>query len=75
MGAFAEFDRSLILERQREGIAIAKAAGKYKGRKPAFKPDVIAELQRRARDGETKAQLAREYNVSRETIHQYIRAV
>jgi DNA invertase Pin-like site-specific DNA recombinase len=33
MGAFAEFERSLILERQREGIAIAKVAGKYKGRK------------------------------------------
>ena len=34
MGAFAEFERSLIMERQREGVAIAKAAGKYKGRKP-----------------------------------------
>ena len=53
MGAFAEFDRSLILERQREGIAIAKAAGKYKGRKPAFKPDVIAETSKRWRDQST----------------------
>ena len=32
----AEFERSLILERQREGIAIAKAEGAYKGRKPAL---------------------------------------
>lgn len=34
MGAFAEFERALILERQREGIAQAKARGVYKGRKP-----------------------------------------
>jgi DNA invertase Pin-like site-specific DNA recombinase len=34
MGAFAKLERSLILERQREGIAIAKAASKYKGRRP-----------------------------------------
>ena len=36
LGAFAEFERSLILERQREGISIAKAAGKYKGRKASL---------------------------------------
>jgi len=35
MGAFAEFERSLILERQREGIEIAKKAGVYKGRNPS----------------------------------------
>ncbi len=35
MGAFAEFERSLIRERQREGITLAKRAGVYKGRKPA----------------------------------------
>jgi len=34
IGAVAEFERSIILERQREGIALARAAGKYKGRKP-----------------------------------------
>ena len=36
LGAVAEFERSMILERQREGIALAKAAGKYKGRKAAL---------------------------------------
>ena len=36
MGAFAEFERSLIRERQREGIALAKKAGVYKGRKPSL---------------------------------------
>ncbi|WP_239465127.1 recombinase family protein, partial [Desulfovibrio piger] len=35
IGAVAQFERAMIKERQREGIAIAKAAGKYKGRKPS----------------------------------------
>ena len=37
LGAVAEFERSMILERQREGIALAKAAGKYKGRKASLR--------------------------------------
>ncbi len=36
MGAFAEFERELIRERQREGIALAKLRGAYRGRKPAL---------------------------------------
>lgn len=73
MGAFAEFERSLILERQREGIAIAKAAGKYKGRKPTLTVEAVAELSRRARDGEAKSILAREFRITRETVYQYLR--
>lgn len=42
--AVAQFERSLILERQREGIAIAKAAGKYTGRKPSLTSVVAARL-------------------------------
>jgi DNA invertase Pin-like site-specific DNA recombinase len=55
MGAFAEFERSLIKERQREGIAIAKKKGVYKGRKPSLSTDQAQELRRRAGDGENKA--------------------
>ena len=44
MGAFAEFERSLIKERQLEGIALAKANGAYKGRKPTMTPERIIEL-------------------------------
>jgi DNA invertase Pin-like site-specific DNA recombinase len=73
MGAFAEFERSLILERQREGIAIAKAAGKYKGRKRLLCPERAEELRRRASSGEPKTTLAREFKISRETLYQYIR--
>src|SRR5207247_4713275 len=47
LGAFAEFERELIRERQREGIAIAKAKGVYKGRKRALTPDQVKESSSR----------------------------
>ena len=74
LGAVAQFERSLIKERQREGIAIAKAAGVYKGRKPKLSPEQANELRKRAVMGESKAALAREYGVSRETVYQYLTA-
>jgi len=74
MGAFAEFERSLLKERQREGIAIAKRAGVYKGRKPSLTADMIAALRKRVTDGEKKATLAREYSISRETLYSYLRS-
>ena len=75
LGAVAEFERSIILERQREGIAIAKVEGKYKGRKPSLTVERVQELQRRALDGEKKTVLAREFGISRETVYSYIGAV
>jgi DNA invertase Pin-like site-specific DNA recombinase len=74
MGAFAEFERSLLKERQREGIAIAKTKGVYKGRKPSLTPDRVVELRSRAAAGEKKAGLAREFKISRETLYQYLRS-
>lgn len=73
MGAFAEFERSLIRERQREGIALAKQRGSYKGRKRTLTPERAAELVQRAETGVPKALLAREYGISRETVYQYLR--
>ena len=75
MGAFAEFERSLIKERQREGIALAKDRGVYRGRKPALSPEKVAELkaQDEARKGKNRAALAREWKISRETLYQYLR--
>ena len=73
MGAFAEFERALIRERQREGIAIAKQRGAYTGRKKALNPAAIAQLKARAAAGEPKATLAREAGISRETLYQYLR--
>ena len=45
MGAFAEFERALIRERQREGIALAKQRGAYRGRKKALSPEQAAQLR------------------------------
>jgi DNA invertase Pin-like site-specific DNA recombinase len=73
MGAFAEFERALIRERQREGIALAKQRGAYRGRKKALTPERVAELRRRVAAGEKKARLAGEFGISRETIYQYLR--
>jgi DNA invertase Pin-like site-specific DNA recombinase len=74
MGAFAEFERALIRERQREGIALAKQRGAYRGRKKSLSPEQVAELQQRAGTGEQKAKLAREYGISRETLYQYLKS-
>lgn len=73
MGAFAEFERALIRERQREGVALAKAQGKYKGRKQILSQAAIHQLQVRVASGEPKAQLARELGISRETLYRYLR--
>ncbi|OGU22269.1 MAG: transposase [Hydrogenophilales bacterium RIFOXYD1_FULL_62_11] len=75
MGAFAEFERSLIRERQREGIAIAKQKGVYKGRKKALSEAQVEALvtQDKANGGKNRAALAREVGVSRETLYQYLR--
>lgn len=72
MGAFAEFERALIRERQREGITLAKKAGVYKGRGKALNARQAADLVRRAAAGEAKAALAREFGVSRQTVYQYL---
>ena len=73
MGAFAEFERALIKERQREGIALAKQHGAYRGRKRVLSDKDIALLKARAKSGEKKAQLARDFGISRETVYQYLR--
>lgn len=69
MGAFAEFERALIRERQREGIAKAKAMGKQIGRKRALSDDQVAEIEKRVVGGEAKSKLAKEYGISRQTLY------
>lgn len=73
MGTFAEFERALIRERQREGIALAKQRGAYRGRKKALVDEQVAELRRRASAGEAKTILAREFCISRETLYQSLK--
>ena len=72
LGAFAEFERALIRERQLEGIALAKARGAYKGRKPSLAPSQAEALRARAAAGEPKAGLAREFGISRQTLYSYL---
>ncbi len=75
LGAVAEFERSLIRERQREGIAIAKQRGVYKGRKPSLTPERIAELRLRVSTaGTNKSHVAREFGISRGTLYKCVRA-
>ena len=74
VGAFAEFERALIRERQREGIELAKKRGAYRGRQKSLTDKQLLELRQRAAAGEPKGVLAREFGVSRETVYQYLRA-
>jgi DNA invertase Pin-like site-specific DNA recombinase len=71
MGAIAEFERQLIRERQREGIALAKKRGVYKGRPAILNEVVAASLLERLAAGEKPAELAREFEISRMTLHRY----
>jgi DNA invertase Pin-like site-specific DNA recombinase len=71
MGAFAEFERELIRERQREGIELAKKAGVYRGRKKTLTVQRAAELRRGLAKGESKAALALEFGIDRTTVYRY----
>lgn len=68
MAAIAEFERAMILERQREGIEIAKRAGKYKGRKKISVPDIGTYYNRYMTRQATKTMIAAELGVSRTTL-------
>ena len=72
LGSVAEFERDMMLERQREGIALARKQGKYRGRKKALNPEQVQQLRQRVQAGEPKATLARELGISRETLYQYL---
>ncbi len=73
MGAYAEFERSMIRERQREGIALAKAVpGKYRGRAPALKPEQVLELKALAQGGTSKTELAKQFGISRASLYNYL---
>ena len=75
MGAFAEFERSMIRERQREGIAAARKKGKQIGAKSKLTSEQIAEIMERLDSGEQKKALALEYGVSRQTLYDALSAL
>ena len=73
MGAFAQFERDLIRERQLEGIAQAKKRGAYKGRKPKLIPVQVLELREAASKGTSKTLLAERFGISRKTVYELLK--
>ena len=72
LGSFAEFERSIIRERQAEGIALAKKAGRYTGRKKALSPAQIIQARDRIDAGESKTAVAQDLGVGRATLYRYL---
>ncbi|MBV8592110.1 MAG: recombinase family protein [Acetobacteraceae bacterium] len=68
IGAIAAFEREMMLERQAEGIAAAKAAGKYKGRKPTARKQAAA-ARELAAQGVEKTEIARRLGISRASVY------
>ncbi len=73
VGAVSEFERSIIHERQAEGIRIARKKGVYKGRKASLTQEQTTEAIRMVEAGIPKATVAREMKCSRETLYKYLR--
>jgi DNA invertase Pin-like site-specific DNA recombinase len=72
MGAFSEFERALIRERQQEGIALAKQRGVYQGRQWSLSPEQAADLRAQAAAGASKTALARAFGISRASVYRYL---
>lgn len=75
MGAFAEFEHSFIRDRQAEGIAIAKKRGRFKGTKKKIEGLKIEDLKQAMQTRKSKAEIAREFGVSRCTLYRYLKEI
>ena len=73
LGAISTFERDLMLERQREGIAIAKEKGKYKGRRSNFTNDDISKIKIEFAQTTNKTRLADKYRISRGYLYELIK--
>jgi DNA invertase Pin-like site-specific DNA recombinase len=76
MGAFAQFEREIILERQKEGIKLASAQGKYKGRVHKLKQDQAEALRQAWKEGKypSKMALGQAFGISRQAVYRYLKA-
>lgn len=72
LGSFAQFERELIRQRQAEGIAAAKARGVYKGRPRSLAPAALQGIREAVAKGTPKAQVARDFGISRATLYRYL---
>lgn len=73
LGSIAEFERELMLERQREGIARAKAEGKYKGRAPTARQRT-AEVLKLKGEGKTVEAIVKEVGISRSSVFRILKS-
>jgi DNA invertase Pin-like site-specific DNA recombinase len=73
LGSVAQFERAIMLERQREGIAKAKSEGKYKGRKPTAK-EKAAEVLALHKQGVGASDIARQLKIGRSSVYRAIEA-
>jgi DNA invertase Pin-like site-specific DNA recombinase len=71
LGGVAEFEREMMLERQREGIAKAKAAGKYKGRKPTARAKTGEVIALQAQ-GISLSEIARRLSIGKGSVHRIV---
>jgi len=69
LSAIAQFERDLLLDRRREGIAIAKSKGKYKGRVSRFSDSDLTQIQKDFQSTSNKAEIARKWNISRQYLY------
>lgn len=72
MGAFAEFERSLIKERQKEGIEMAKKKGVYKGRSKSLSPEQVKLAREQVEQGIPKTKVAGNFGITRWTLYKYL---
>lgn len=74
MELLAEFERAARREKQAVGIATAKNRGSYRGRKKKLSDNQVVSLIDRACAGESKSKLARDFDISRQTLYRYLRS-
>jgi DNA invertase Pin-like site-specific DNA recombinase len=74
LGGVAEWERQIMLERQREGIAKAAAAGRYRGRKPTARAKA-QQVRAMAGEGKTREQIAREIGIGVASVYRILRCV
>ena len=73
LGAVAQLERELINQRVREGVAIAKAKGKYKGGKNKLSTEQVTELNKLYQQRTPIAKIARQFSITRPTVYGYLK--
>ena len=72
LAGVAQFEREIMLERRREGVAKAKAAGKYKSRKP-IPSDIQRKVKDLVKDGVSKTEISRQLNIGEASVYRILK--